>query len=143
MEAVCPSETLVPIYQARAQCFDSEDCNMVSYRVFLYPYHFYIHTLLFYIEDGGSSLYRNIGKICQTTQNHIIENFVISVKIYHHHHHHSAVPWLRLPTEAVRVRTQVRSCGPISFRVFRVPLPVFIPPTAPYTLTIVSDAIHY
>jgi hypothetical protein len=46
----------------------------------------------------------------------------------------------RLPTAAARVRVQVRSCGICDgqsdtgagfFRVFRFPLPILIPPTAP------------
>jgi hypothetical protein len=51
----------------------------------------------------------------------------------------------RLPTEAVRVRPQVKSCRICagqsdieadSLRVFRFPLPIFIPSTLPYSSSI-------
>jgi hypothetical protein len=57
----------------------------------------------------------------------------------------------QLPTTAARVRSQIRSCeicggqsgsGTCFLRVFRFPLPIFIPPTFQYSLIILSSTLY-
>jgi hypothetical protein len=57
----------------------------------------------------------------------------------------------RLPTAATQIQSQVRSCGICGeqngtgadfLRVLRLPLSILIPPTAPYSLSILSPTLH-
>jgi hypothetical protein len=89
------------------------------------------------IRDAYSRCYVALAAYACAVTSHNIEEVVQAM--------FSVEGSLRLPTAAARVRVQVRSCGICGgesgagtgfLRVLRLPLPILIPPNAPYSSVI-------